>query len=1117
MQIMKRRILITLLFFRIIVAHAQSEGLYFTKYYQPTIYQSGDLINDIIQDSQGRMIFGNNEGVLVYNGVTWKLIKLPDDTECKSLALANGTIYIGAYKQFGYLATSRSGDLYYVSMRDKLNNIKFNSEIYTINQVGNDIYFQSFTHIFRLREGKLKFWQSNEIEDNYQMAFVVNNRYFIKYRDGGIYEMVNDSLILVPHTQQFSKDRVYCMCALNTQDVLIGTQDNGLYRMKLVDNYTLTNQHFIQRHYTTFDTLFFNHQIYRGLKLSNGDIAISTRTGGIAILNDNGEVVKLINETNGIKGIDIKCLQQDKANLLWIGTSKGIYKAEIFSPWVFWDSQCGLDGVVNETIRFDGALYAGTNQGTYCLKNNGFVPVAGLRNWTHDFMIVNAKTNESNLMIGNKKGLYQLQNTKARLIHESRTIYNMFKPKNFPQYLIKIASENIEILDVHNLKRIVKRIDSYYGHPHKVIETVGNTIFISTHEKSLFRLNINDVNPDSITLSDYTTKLPEHPRTLSICDYMDTVFVNTNGTWFAYQHNTDSFVQKYPKFAKHLAPKSIIVNYHHLPNAKLIIAYKLNNTIKVGLFNFYNQSFDTTMFSRLTSIKQISFYSTHPDTLYFATNEGIFAFNFSNKYNDNSRFNVLIENIRLKGNIPADSFYLSENNSFVIDYKHNSISFSVAATAYTNETETKYSTFLVGYDKEWSEWTTNTRSEYINLREQQYTFKARAIDYKGRIIVSKNFTFEILPPWYRKTGFIVLYIVMLISFIYLIVRIYSHNLKKQNINLERIVAKRTDELHTKNIELEQQKEEISAQADELQRITDSLLVTNQQLNIQIEEVNQKNDEITKQNAIIESHNAFILSSINYAKYIQNVTMPPYKLIHSYFDTFILFLPKDIVSGDFYWFSPIKSADIRKRSIVAAVVDCTGHGVPGAFMTIIGKNLLDKLIFIDKLNQPMEILEKLNIELRIILRQDENENENGDGMDVCLCRIDFDLDNPVIYQVTFAGAKRPLFHYSTSRNELLTYKGSTKSIGGRNFSHLHYTEVKFEAISGDTLYLTSDGYTDQNNMAGKKFGITKFTSLLEQCAQLQVNEQHEIFENEILGYKKNSKQRDDITVVALKLR
>jgi len=246
-------------------------------------------------------------------------------------------------------------------------------------------------------------------------------------------------------------------------------------------------------------------------------------------------------------------------------------------------------------------------------------------------------------------------------------------------------------------------------------------------------------------------------------------------------------------------------------------------------------------------------------------------------------------------------------------------------------------------------------------------------------------------------------------------------------------------------------------------------------------------------------------------------MPPYKLIHSYFDTFILFLPKDIVSGDFYWFSPIKSADIRKRSIVAAVVDCTGHGVPGAFMTIIGKNLLDKLIFIDKLNQPMEILEKLNIELRIILRQDENENENGDGMDVCLCRIDFDLDNPVIYQVTFAGAKRPLFHYSTSRNELLTYKGSTKSIGGRNFSHLHYTEVKFEAISGDTLYLTSDGYTDQNNMAGKKFGITKFTSLLEQCAQLQVNEQHEIFENEILGYKKNSKQRDDITVVALKLR
>jgi len=265
---------------------------------------------------------------------------------------------------------------------------------------------------------------------------------------------------------------------------------------------------------------------------------------------------------------------------------------------------------------------------------------------------------------------------------------------------------------------------------------------------------------------------------------------------------------------------------------------------------------------------------------------------------------------------------------------------------------------------------------------------------------------------------------------------------------------------------------------------------------------------------IRLKNQSIQDSILYAQTIQKGLLPLKANIDKYFDNFILYKPKDIVSGDFYWFSPVNSGDADKQSVIVAVVDCTGHGVPGAFMSFIGNNIIGKLALVDKIVEPKEILERLNIELRALLHQDELEND--DGMDVCLCRIDMNTKKPDHFEITFAGAKRPLFHYSISDNALIVHKGSIKSIGGRTFTHLQYSQSQIHAQSGDILYLTTDGYIDQGNREGKKFGNNKFCTQIEQSANKPIAEQFEIFERELKNYQNKSIQRDDITVVALKL-
>jgi serine phosphatase RsbU (regulator of sigma subunit) len=284
------------------------------------------------------------------------------------------------------------------------------------------------------------------------------------------------------------------------------------------------------------------------------------------------------------------------------------------------------------------------------------------------------------------------------------------------------------------------------------------------------------------------------------------------------------------------------------------------------------------------------------------------------------------------------------------------------------------------------------------------------------------------------------------------------------------------------------------------------------LSIMIYEILKAKKKINQQRLWLEKQNKEIKASIRYAQTIQQAMLPANMEIERFFDSFILYLPKDIVSGDFYWIASKEEKHIK--SIYFAIVDCTGHGVPGAFMSMIGNRLLNEIVRERKIESPAEILGLLNTLIREALRQEETDN--NDGMDLALCR--FDMDHSGKYKLTFAGAKRPVYIIKNIENRLIIHNGDRKSIGGYNLSkrEIQFTNYEQELEKGDMIYLFSDGIIDQNGPERKKFGRVRLEETMIDCVKLRAIEQHAIFEQRLREFMTNEDQRDDITLIGLKL-
>lgn len=275
-------------------------------------------------------------------------------------------------------------------------------------------------------------------------------------------------------------------------------------------------------------------------------------------------------------------------------------------------------------------------------------------------------------------------------------------------------------------------------------------------------------------------------------------------------------------------------------------------------------------------------------------------------------------------------------------------------------------------------------------------------------------------------------------------------------------------------------------------------------------LSHQNEEINEQKDQIQRQNENISKSINYAQGIQKALLPVQKHLENFFpESFIYFKPRDVVSGDYYWFKPIVSStekyNPKIHKVAISAIDCTGHGVPGAFLSMIGYNLLDEILD-KKVHEPGEILMELNKGIIRTLRQDETDNR--DGMDMSLCVWD-----PQKRVIEYAGAKNPLVYIQN--DELFRIRGDKESIGGGGANaDLKFTTHTIEIDGPTWVYLFSDGYIDQfGGDNGRKFMIKNFIKLLEHIHKFSGNEQREILRITFKEWKRDKyDQIDDVLVM-----
>ncbi len=352
------------------------------------------------------------------------------------------------------------------------------------------------------------------------------------------------------------------------------------------------------------------------------------------------------------------------------------------------------------------------------------------------------------------------------------------------------------------------------------------------------------------------------------------------------------------------------------------------------------------------------------------------------------------------------------------------------------------------------------------------------------------------------------------------------NQTKVALDSMRSVLTAKDELSTvQQEEIEREKGEGNRNAIIFAVIALSLVIVTTTFFITNKRVKKEHDELERTSAALaaslndvtlaknetEQKNNQILTSIRYAETMQKAILPLDDTFNKHFTEHCkIYIPKDIVSGDFYWCLPLEN------QIFLALVDCTGHGVPGAFMSLIGNNSLNEIITQKKVQEPALILEELNFSIRKALRQEFTDND--DGMDIALCCIGKPNEKGNV-KVTFAGAKRNMLYYSRLGGaDLVELKGDKKTIGGffKENKITRFTNHEVELKKGDSIYMFTDGLSDQSNEDGEKFGSIKLKSLLKDHVNLSLAEQQIILLEELKIFQRNAAQRDDITLIGIKI-
>lgn len=742
----------------------------------------------ISQAEDNFLYFANNEGLLEYNGTTWRLYPSPNETIVRSVKVIKKRIYTGCYMEFGYWEKQPDGILKYFSLSNAVKNKILDDEQFW-NIISHDqwIIFQSLNQIF-IYNTKDKSYKIIKPETGVNKVFNIGNAIVYQTFGTGLFEIENGK------SKQLSKDRQI----VDNKIVNIYQKENRLLLQTQYNGFLELKDGTVTKWATEADKHLNGNSIYSSYMLTDGSIALGSVSNGIFILSGAGKIKYHITQNKGLSNNTALSLFEDNDNNLWIGLDNGINCINLQSAVRSYVDDTGFLGTVYASTLHEGSLYIGTNQGLFYKQYNSdeelkFIPNTKGQVWS-------LFEYDGTLFCGHDSGTYTIKGNTATQIYSGSGTWKFETHPTNKNLLLQGNYIGIAVLEkTTNGWRFRNRINGF-NYSSRYFETQGkNDIYISHEYKGVFRIK---VNADYTATTDFFTyKSPVKGKNASLGKFNNQIFYASKDGFFKLDPKTKSFKRE-DKFSDFLKESEYI-------SGKLITDYSNKlwfftrshiNYLSSGTLNseFKHNTIPipaslTNSMMGFENITQIT-----PGVYLIGTTDGYYTININDLNFKN--YNVSITGVQ-SNPLNENSVQNSIESKGSFKHKENNFSFYYTVPEYSKYVNAEFQYQLKGMQEEWSEWNTRPFTTFKNLPPGTYTFKVRAKTGNSASPNTAEYTFTILKPWYATTVALIIYLIIALIAAYLVNRAYKNYYQKQN---EKIIEENKRLIEIKELENEQE-------------------------------------------------------------------------------------------------------------------------------------------------------------------------------------------------------------------------------------------------------------------------------------------------------------------------
>ena len=777
-------------------------GLPFIQNYNKEDYKTSENQHwAVIQNKEGLIFFGNNEGLLIFDGVNWELLELPNKSVVRSLAIdSKGVIYVGGKNEFGMLSGNAELGYKYISLADSLaKEDKIMEDIWRIYVNERDeIIFQSVANVIIWDHTRFKVMFP---KDKFHLSFFVNNTFYVNERNHkGLQVYEDGALMPVSNAEALVEYSIYEILPYSNTELLIVTRSQGtlIYNINtgLISenaNWNATNE--------VLKTL----RVFSAKKYAVDTYLFGTLKGGLVIVK-NGKIEQILNKELGLIDNTIWSLFIDQNKNLFIALDNGISYVSLNSPVRLFNQSSGINNGVLAIEKFDDKLYLGTINGIMVSDSKSKFSEAG-DNIGFVWQLI---TIDNELYATTYNGLLKL-NSKGKFIRigPPEFVWKVIVLKQYPNKVIAgIRDGGLMIFERTDQGLVyLKKINGFDRSSRWFEEDSKGRIWVSHYNRGVTLLNLSN-NADSVVSIDYFSAENGLPSNTNNYVFKSAKFSNQLGIIVGTENGAFTFNDSLKQFQKidilePLKSEKFLNQYVEYDDKKAVYQYGE----RVGIVHFNRDTI-----SKISS-KHFSFFASNfcdiikpisSEEVLFGTTTGVYYYN-ANKINQETTakdFDLVFRKLML-----GNKKYSSSANSIEVPYGDNTFIAEFSLPFYNHNNSTEYQYKLRGFDETWSDWSTTKYKEYTNLREGDYEFLVRSLNINQDISEIKSFNFKIIPPIYRSISAMVLYIITSIIFIWLIVIYNLKRVKKEKLQLQLIVEERTSKLSLQNVELKALHEE----------------------------------------------------------------------------------------------------------------------------------------------------------------------------------------------------------------------------------------------------------------------------------------------------------------------